>query len=529
MSSWRRWAAALVAISVVTTFDLAAVIAADSRPNILVCIADDASYPHLSAYGCRWVQTPAFDRVAKEGLLFTRAYTPNAKCSPSRACLLTGRNSWQLEAAANHTCFFPAKIKTAWEALSEQGYFVGYTGKGWSPGDSGTVNGRPRQLTGPAFSGRRSEPGAAGMSATDYAANFDDFLAACPANKPFCFWYGGFEPHRSYEAGVGERLAGKKLDDIERVPGFWPDEEAVRRDMLDYAYEIEHFDRHLGRMLASLEAAGQLNNTLVVVTSDNGMPFPRCKGQAYEFSNHMPLAVMWRRGIHSPGRTIDDYVSFIDLAPTLLEAARLTDAAIGMQPIQGRSLFNLLASDKSGQVDPQRDHVLIGKERHDVGRPHDWGFPIRGIVQDNYLYLRNYEPSRWPGGNPETGYMETDGSPTKTACIQSRLQTGRERFWQACFGKKTAEELYDLQQDPDCLTNLAERPEQAERKATLSSRMTRELIEQGDPRMSGRGHVFDEYPYAHQAIRGFYERFLRGDNVRAGWITPSDIEKTPLE
>jgi N-sulfoglucosamine sulfohydrolase len=71
------------------------------RPNILFAVADDASWPHMSAYGCRWVRTPAFDRVAREGVLFTNAYTPNAKCAPSRACILTGRNSWQLEAAAN--------------------------------------------------------------------------------------------------------------------------------------------------------------------------------------------------------------------------------------------------------------------------------------------------------------------------------------------------------------------------------------------------------------------------------------------
>jgi hypothetical protein len=200
-----------------------------------------------------------------------------------------------------------------------------------------------------------------------------------------------------------------------------------------------------------------------------------------------------------------------------------------MQPVQGLSLLNLFTSDQSGQVDPRRDHVLIGKERHDVGRPYDGGYPIRGIVQDNYLYLRNYEPSRWPGGNPETGYMETDGSPTKTQCVQARVRPGLEHFWQASFGKKPAEELYDLRTDADCVTNLAERPEHAQLKTSLSTRMTTELAEQGDPRMAGNGRVFDEYPYAHEAIRGFYERFLRGEKVRAGWITPSDIEKEPLD
>src|SRR5262245_32666815 len=105
-----------------------------NRPNILLAIADDWSFGHAGAYGCKWTNTAGFDRVAREGLLFTRAYTPNAKCAPSRACLLTGRNSWQLEAACNHICFFPTKFKTYAEALAEHGYFVGKTMKGWGPG-----------------------------------------------------------------------------------------------------------------------------------------------------------------------------------------------------------------------------------------------------------------------------------------------------------------------------------------------------------------------------------------------------------
>src|SRR5690606_37452667 len=82
------------------------------KPNILFCIADDQSFPHVGIYGTSWIRTPALDRVAREGLLFMKAYTPNAKCSPSRACILTGRNSWQLEEAGNPVTFFPAKFRT---------------------------------------------------------------------------------------------------------------------------------------------------------------------------------------------------------------------------------------------------------------------------------------------------------------------------------------------------------------------------------------------------------------------------------
>jgi arylsulfatase A-like enzyme len=196
---------------------------------------------------------------------------------------------------------------------------------------------------------------------------------------------------------------GKKPADLPRVPSFWPDNEIVRNDMLDYAFEVEHFDQHLGRMIEMLEKNGALENTIIIVTSDHGMPFPRGKGQAYEYSNHVPLAVMWPRGIKVVGRTVDDYVSFADIAPTLLESAGLSRQRAGMQPITGRSLSEIFQATKNGQVIAARDHVLVGKERTDIGRPNDVGYPIRGIVKNDVLYLRNFEIDRWLTGNPETG------------------------------------------------------------------------------------------------------------------------------
>ncbi len=495
------------------------------RPNILFAIADDASYPHMSAYGTKWVDTPAFDRVAREGLLFNRAYTPNAKCAPSRACILTGRNSWQLEDAANHIPFFPAKFKSYCEALAENDYFVGKTAKGWAPGVANDKNGKPRRLTGQPFDKRRAKPPAKGISGSDYASNFTDFLDAAPAEGPWCFWYGSTEPHRRYEYGSGVAKGGKKLADIDAVPDFWPDTETVRNDMLDYAFEIEHFDKHLGRMLAELDKRGQLQNTLVVVTADNGMPFPRVKGQEYELSNHLPLAIMWPQGIKQPGRTIDDYVSFIDFAPTFMEVAGLDWKAAGMQPSPGRSLTDIFKSAKSGQVNPARDHVLIGKERHDIGRPNDWGYPIRGIVKNNMLYLENFETSRWPGCNPETGYLNCDASPTKTIVLKSRLDPLLKKYWQMSFGKRTAEEMFDVAKDINCVNTLADSPMFAAQKAALKSQLYKELKAQGDPRMFGRGHYFDQIPYANAGTRNFYERYMRGEKLRAGWVDKSDFEK----
>ncbi len=409
------------------------------RPNILFCIADDASYPHMGAYGCSWVKTPGFDRVAKQGLLFQQAYTPNAKCAPSRACILTGRNSWQLKAACNHIPYFPAEFKTYAEVLAQHGYWVGMTAKGWAPGVANDANGQPRNLAGKPFNARKTQPPARGISPIDYAANFADFLASVPAEQPWCFWYGGLEPHRGYEYGAGVSKGRKSLADIDAVPAFWPDNEVVRNDLLDYAFEIEYFDQHLTRMLDLLGDQQQLDNTVVVVTADNGMPFPRVKGQEYEMSNHLPLAIMWKEGIRSPGRTINDYVSFIDFAPTFVELAGLTWEQTGMAPTPGRSLTDIFASATAGQVNPARDHVLIGKERHDIGRPHDWGYPIRGIVKGNLLYLHNFRTDRWPAGNPETGYLNCDGSPTKTEILnlRRRAKTASSGTWHSESGWPT--------------------------------------------------------------------------------------------
>ncbi len=497
-----------------------------ARPNILFAIADDWS-PHAGAYGTKWVKTPAFDRVAREGILFTRAYTPNAKCAPSRACLLTGRNSWQLKDAANHICYFPPEFKGWGEALAEHGWFVGHTLKGWGPGVANGADGKPRQMTGKPFNARKAAPPTPEISNNDYAGNFEDFLAAAPAGQPWCFWYGAVEPHRGYEFGSGVAKGGKQLTDIDRVPGMWPDNETVRNDLLDYGFEVEHFDRHLGRMLEALEKRGLLENTLVIVTADHGMPFPRSKGNAYEISNHVPFAAMWKGGIAKPGRTVEDYVSFVDVAPTLIEVAGLTWAETKMAESPGRSLTDIFRSEKSGQVNPARDHVLIGKERTDIGRPNDWGYPIRGIIRDEMLYLKNFEPARWPAGNPETGYLDCDGGSTKSFILAAHRESPSNEPWQLCFGMRPAEELYDLKSDPDCLRNLAATPASANRRAHLHEVLVAELKAQGDPRIVGDGSIFDKYPHANPANVNFYERFLAGEKLKAGWVKESDFEKAP--
>ena len=500
----------------------------EDRPNILFAIADDWSFGHAGAYGCSWVETPAFDRIAKEGLLFQHAYTPNAKCAPSRATILTGRYSWQLEEAGNHIPVFPPKFGGFMERMSADGYFAGFTGKGWGPGIALKTDGSKRAITGKNYSGRRLKPIAKGISANDYAGNFGDFLKEAPKSRPWVFWYGTTEPHRGYEYKSGVRL-GKKLSQIDRVPSYWPDNETSRHDMLDYAIEVEHYDTHLGRILEMLKQSGQLENTLVVATSDHGMPFPRVKGQAYLHSNHIPLAMRWPKGIRGSNRVIEDFVNFTDLAPTFLQAAGITDPSPIMQPLSGRSMFDIFESDHSGQIDAGRNRVIVGKERHDIGRPNDWGYPIRGILTKEWLYLRNFETTRWPAGNPETGYLNCDGSPMKTQILEMRRSGGNQTWWQLNFGKRSAEELYQVARDEDCVQNLIESSNLTSTKNRLRDLMTLDLKRHGDPRMFGNGEIFDSYPYFDKRTAHFFERYMSGENVKAGWVNPSDFKKSRLE
>lgn len=443
-----------------------------ATPNVLFIIADDAS-PSFGCYGCDWAQTPNIDRVAKAGLIFDNAYTPTAKCAPSRACLLTGRNPWQLKEAGNHQSYFPAEFKAFTEALSDAGVYVGSQGKFWGPGDAKTADGKPRT-----WGTKRGD--------------FKTFLAERPKDKPFFFWYGSTNPHRSYKLDSGVE-AGKKPADIDHVPAFWPDNETVRKDMLDYAIEIEAYDTEVGNCLKDLDAAGETANTIVIVTSDHGMPFPRVKGHNYDMSNHVPLIVSWPGVTKTGGKHLADFVTFVDVAPTILEVLGTPIEKAGMSPITGRSFTDLLR----GKSERDRSIAILGRERHDVwarpGTEAGLGYPVRGIREGNLLYLHNFKPDRWPCGNPELGLLDTDGSPTKT--LVNDLGE-KDRYWQLCYGHRPAEELFDVVSDPDCVKNLAADPAYQEIAGKLKDKLFAELKKQEDPRILGGGDVFDNYPTA---------------------------------
>lgn len=472
---------------------LAAAPAAGSRPNILFVITDDQSWGDTGAAGSTLVRTPAFDRVAREGVHFSHAFTASPSCTPSRSAVLTGRHIWQIGEGGLLYGTLAPEYPPFTHALADAGYFCGFTGKGWGPGEW-AAGGLTRHPLGAEFNRRMLAPKPHdALDPRDYAENFADFLAARPAGRPFFFWCGVTEPHRVYEKGAGAR-AGKRVADV-RVPAYWPDTDEVRSDLLDYAHEIEWFDAQLARVLAKLEATGERDNTLVIVTSDNGMPFPRAKVSLYDPGVRMPLAVRWPARVPA-GRTVTDFVSHVDFAPTFLEAAGLPVPA----RVTGRSLLPVLTSRAEGRVDPARNVVFTAMERHTWCRPEGAGYPMRAIRTDEFLYIRNHAPDRWPTGGPEfvssnkTFHGDVDGAPIKDFMEDPANQRRFPREFALCYGKRPAEELYDVRADPDQVRNLAADPAHAAVRERLAQQLRTHLERTGDPRSAGRD-PWAAYPY----------------------------------
>ena len=467
------------------------------RPNILFCISDDQSYAHTGANGDPVVKTPAFDRVAREGIRFTHAFCDAPTCGPSRSAILTGQPIWRLEEAGNIHSTLPKKFITYTEVLEKAGYSIGFTGKGWSPGRL-SAGGRSSNPAGREFSRRRLKPPFRSMTNKDYAANFDDFLGQVAKDQPFCFWLGTHEPHRGFEAGAGKRTGKDPAKVV--VPAIFPDHPVVRSDILDYYVEVEHFDKMVARAIQSLEKAGQLDNTIVVVTSDHGMPFPRAKASLHDDGSRVPLAIRWPRGIKDSGRTVDSCVNLSNLAPTFLAVAGLK-APDMMTAGSLMDFFSNTGTSNPGTF-PDKSAAFIAMERHDGCRKGGKGYPCRAIRTREYLYIKNLKPDRWPAGNPDREFCaryipfgEVDSSPTKSLLMDNKDKPGFKRFYDLAFAKRPAEELYHVTKDPGQVVNLAGKAEYAKIRKKLATRLQEHLVLTKDPRALGLEAPWDYYPY----------------------------------
>ena len=495
------------------------------QPNILFAISDDQSFAHTSFAGCKFISTPAFDRVAREGIYFSNCMAGSPGCAPSRSTIVTGRFHWQNEQSGQHASSWMKKYVPFIDLLDASGYVTGRTGKGVSPfyyarneKDSLWRETNAGGIEHSNIQYREGEPGdertAGGIRATNYFENFKYFMENVRGDKPFFFWYGASEPHRAFEQDSWKRN-GKNLEDV-KVPGFFPDHEIVRGDILDYAVEIEWFDLHLERMLNYLEEIGELENTIVMVTSDNGMAFPRAKANGYDYGIHVPFAVRFPKAFPG-GRKIDQPVSFADIAPTILEITGT--GREGMLPISGESFLDVLRSKKEGVVNPDKKYVFSGRERHSSSRYLNWGYPQRMIRSKDFLLIWNMKPERWPAGAPQRivagttdelwpmygideegvhhsawAFTDIDGAPTKSFIVENHEDENIRPFFDWSVAKRPEFEFFHLKDDPYCLVNLAGDPAYSEMEEEMKSALINTLKETKDPRVVGPDkEVFDSY------------------------------------
>jgi len=505
------------------------------RPNILFAISDDQSFAHTSFAGCKFIKTPAFDRIAREGVYFTNCIAGSPGCAPSRSSLVTGRHHWQNEQSGQHGSSWLKKHVPFIDLLEANGYITGSTGKGVFPfryaQDEKDSLWRSTDAAGTAHSNIRYKPGtpedertAEGINTVNYFENFKYFLENVRDDKPFFFWYGGWETHRDYELDAWKRT-DKKLEDV-KVPGFLPNHKIVRADILDYAVEIEWFDLHLQRMLEYLEEKGELENTIVIVTSDNGMPFPRAKANCYEYGVHVPFAVRYPKEFPG-GRQVTDLLSFADLAPTILEVTGTSTE--GMLPVSGESMLSILKSKKEGLINENKKYIFSGRERHSSSRYKNWGYPQRAIRSNEYLLVWNMKPERWPAGAPqrlkpesenelypmfgidengvhhsEWAFTDIDTAPTKSYIIENWKDNNVRPYFDWSHAKRPEYELFDIKNDPYNLTNLAGKPEYAKVEKELKQALWDELKKSEDPRVAVPDkEVFDTYKRYTGPMRDF--------------------------
>lgn len=443
---------------------------AAERPNILILMADNWVWPTAGALGDPVAPTPTFDALAARGVTFSHAFCSVPSCAPARAVFLTGKHAHRLGPGANLHGTLPAEHMVFPDLLEQAGYAVGYSGKGWGPGRI-QESGRSRNPAGNKFD------------------SFAEFLAATPPQQPFCFWFSSRDPHVPWTAGADlrDRLSLDRL----RIPAYLPDEPAVRQDLAGYYAEVANFDRDCGQHLQLLRERGALDNTLVVMTGDNGWQMPRGLAHIYDSGTRVPLVVTGPPVV-AGGRTTSAFVSFEDFAPTFLELAGVREHPA----CDGVSLLPLLRDASS----TGRDRVYLERERHANVRRGDLSYPVRAVRTADWLYVRNLRPDRGPSGDAEFyfavgPYGDVDASLTKELLLHEPRPERLEPFFQGIFGLRPGEELYDLRADPDQTHNLAGHPQHASTLQQLRADLSRWMEATQDPRIDPAEESFDRYPY----------------------------------
>ena len=508
--------------------------AATPRPNILFFFADDwgryaSINAELNGKGTinDVVSTPNFDKIARKGVLFRNAHVNAPSCTPCRSSLLSGQYFWRTERGAIlRGAVWNEKIPAYPLLLRDSGYHIGKTYKVWGPGDpadapyggqtyayqkaGGRFNQFSQNVTKLVAEGKPLEAAKEELY-SEVRDNFNDFMTANQEGKPFCYWFGATNTHRTWTKGSGKKLWDIDPDSLKgKMPPFLPDVPEVREDLADYLGEVQAWDHSIGVLLEQLEKSGQMDNTLIVISGDHGAPgFLHGKCNLYDFGTGVCLAISGP-GVKG-GRIVDDFVNLTDLAPTYLEAGGVAIPEV----MTGHSLWPLLKSDKSGQVDPARTWVVTGRERHVENARADYTpYPQRALHTADFLFIVNFHPERWPMGDPyrldsmdaptaeeiteETRVTlpDEDAGPTKAWMVGVRNSPEWKEHFNWVYGKRPKYELYDLKNDPHETKNVAADPAYAKVKEDMEKQLMDELTRTGDPRLINGGSYFETAPLA---------------------------------
>lgn len=507
--------------------------------NIVFAFADDLGR-YASAYADPnrpspndLIQTPHFDDVASEGVLFDNAFVSVPSCTPSRAAFLTGRHffrngshsqlhhPWHSDATSKELPVDPwADIRGMGLMLADAGYHIGWTYKMHLSEDR--MGGKQRNYVsaGKAFNQFSQKVHSAKNPATakekllnEVRGNFDAFLADRDSDQPFFYWFNPTNTHRDWAQGSGQDLWGLNPDELKgKLPKFLPDNETIREDFADYLGEAMAFDAAVGVLIKQLKAMDQWDNTLFVISGDHGAPgFPRGKCNLYDFGTQVPLVIRLPKTLRPqnaspPVQRIATPVSLVDLAPTFLDVVDVR----ATQPMDGETLLPAMQSALPDVTKRLRGWVLMGRENHvDEARPGGLPYPMRAIRNDRYLFIRNFAPDRWPVAEPPLSApltvsvkkkdgkrrMDLDFGPTREFFAQNEGSEDIREAWELGFAKRPAEELYDVKSDPDQIHNLIDSVSHQNVAEELRSQLMRELTGSGDPRVAGDGTAFDRPPY----------------------------------
>jgi N-sulfoglucosamine sulfohydrolase len=480
-----------------------------AKPNLLIITVDDMSCDSVGAYGCKLKDTtPNMDRLAAQSFRFNYAHTVVGNCMPSRNVMWSGKypHNNLIEGFRSITKE-EKKYPVLGEIVKDAGYFTGIRHKvshstpySPFPWDIELGDERKDDAKNPESWGKAA---AAGIG------------AAKKAGKPFCLLLNIADPHKPFysEGKKGEVVPDKnvptKVFTAEEVPvpGFLPDDPAVRKELAMYYSSVRRADDSVGQILASLKASGEDENTIIVFLSDHGMPLPFAKTQLYHHSTRTPLMIRWP-GVTKNGAVDDDHmISTVDLLPTILDMLQIA------QPggFDGQSFAAVLKGEKQ----PERTMVFKEHNENSGGQ----NTPMRAVQTKDWLYI--FTP--WSNG---TRVMSGATAGTVT-CRQMRVLAKTNPQIAAridLFDHRVPEEAYEVKYDPDALTNLIAKPEHAAQAAMLEKAMEDWMVKTNDPLLE----VFrkrEDAAFRDQFIQQLAEKEVSRQDRKAAKAETKNSEK----